>query len=370
MPLVQSGSVGTRLRKLNSAQKRQVNDEHDQRSGSSAQATAQGVGNSCAQADGIDLRSAADRRRQAEHCVGRPRRTAEGRIEGLVRGEMLTLDFHGGAAPPDATVGREVHVWRDDCGQVFATGRVSGGTRWIEWPGLGTFSRSDHDTTVRGWPASDVSSDVFIKTFERIVQPLLLQGLGYQTLHAGAVAGRSGALAFCGTRGAGKSTIGFGLRARGWTQMADDALVVSAMSGRIVAHPLPFTPRLRESSFEHFAGPSNQLPSSAAGVGRRPVPLSAIFLLRQTSDASAPVHAERLSGVRAFLALLPHAHNFDETSREAARTLSEDYLTVAEKVPAFALTYRSDLKLLPELLTAIEELAANRRAGSRAEVLT
>lgn len=283
---------------------------------------------------------------------------------------MLTLDFPGGPAPPDATAGREVHVWRDDRGQAFATGRVSDGIRWIEWPGLGAFSRSDTDTTVSGWPAPDVSHDVFIRTFERIIQPLFLQGLGYQTLHASAVRGPYGALAFCGKRGAGKSTIGFALRERGWTQIADDALVISADNGRVVAHPLPFTPRLRESSFEHFAGPSSQLPFPAAAVGRPAVPLIAIFMLSQSSDALPPGRAEQLSGVRAFLELLPHAHNFDETNREAARALSEDYLTVAEKVPAFALTYRSDLTSLPELLTSIEEAVSNRGVSSRAGALT
>src|SRR5262245_33174354 len=256
---------------------------------------------------------------------------------------MLTLLVPGSALPSDAAAGRKVHVWRDDAGQAFATARIADRVRWIDWPGLGAFSCSDQDTTVRGWPAADVSRDVFTDAFERIVQPLFLQGLGYQTLHASAVAGPSGALAFCGKRGSGKSTIGFALRARGWTQIADDALVISAINGDIVAHPLPFTPQLRESSFQYFAGTSKILPFPANQVGKPPVPLTAIFLLTQTPDAPGSAHAERLSRVRAFFELLPHAHNFDETDREAARALSEDYLTVAEKVPAIALTYRADL---------------------------
>src|SRR5262245_29004631 len=222
---------------------------------------------------------------------------------------MLTLNLVGGAVPSDATAGREVHVWRDEGDHPFATARVSGRVRWIEWPGVGVFSRSDADSTVRGWPAPDVSHDVFIRTFERIIQPLFLQGLGYQTLHASGVAGPSGALAFCGKRGSGKSTIGFALRARGWAQIADDALVISAGNGRILAHPLPFTPRLRESSRQHFAEPLNNLLFGADGPGGGPVPLTAIFVLIQVPHAPAPTHGERLSGVRAFFEVLPHAHN-------------------------------------------------------------
>src|SRR5262249_46082383 len=118
----------------------------------------------------------------------------------------------------------------------------------------------------------------------------------------------------------------------------------------------------------HFAGPSLKLAFATDGIRRPPVPLTAIFLLARTSDAAEPAHAERRSAVRAFFDLLPHAHNFDETDREAARGLSEDYLTVAGQVPAFSLTYRSDLNSLPDLLSTIEE-AVSSIMDPHAEVL-
>jgi hypothetical protein len=266
---------------------------------------------------------------------------------------MLTLTFPEGGIPATVTTARAVHVWRDDDGEPFARGFVEGRTRWIEWRALGWFALEAGSRAARAWPAASLPRDVFIATFERVVQPVLLQGIGWQTLHASAVSVPAGAIALCGRRGSGKSTIAFAMRAHGWTQIADDAVVIS-IGNEVVVHPIPFTPRLRETAFAHFAGLADVLPGWQPDTQPASIPLRAAFVLRQSDDRANPPRVEALSRVQAFRELLPHAHSFDETEPAATRELTDEYLTVVERVPIFMLTYRSGLDNLPGVRRAIE----------------
>jgi hypothetical protein len=282
---------------------------------------------------------------------------------------MLTLTFPKEGIPATVTASRAVHVWRDDVGQPFARGFVEGRTRWIEWRALGWFAHAAGSHAVRAWPAANVPRHLFIATFERVVQPVLLQGAGWQTLHASAVSLPAGAIALCGRRGSGKSTIAFALQEHGWTQIADDAVVISVRD-EVLVHPLPFTPRLREGAFAHFAGPGDVLPGGRSGATPASVPLRALVVLQQSDRASNPPRVEALARVQAFRDLLPHAHNFDETNAGATRQLTDDYLTVAERVPAFMLTYKPGLDNLRGVCRAIEDAVEASEIGLTAAVPT
>jgi hypothetical protein len=280
---------------------------------------------------------------------------------------MLTLIFPEGGIPATVTAAREVQLWRGEDGQPFARGLVDGHTRWVEWRGLGVFALAVGSRVVRAWPAGHIPRDVFIATFERIVQPVLLQGVGWQTLHASAVSVPAGAIALCGRRGSGKSTIAFALSGHGWTQIADDALLISVRN-EVLVHPLPFTPRLRETAFAHFAGPGNVLPAGRSDIQPASVPLRAMFVLQQADRAPSPSPVEALSRVQAFRELLSHAHSFDETDTRATRQLTDDYLTVAERVPVFRLTYRPGLDQLPGVCRSIEDAVEASEIGLTAAV--
>jgi hypothetical protein len=223
---------------------------------------------------------------------------------------------------------------------------------------VGTFAFSSESSIVHAWPAPGANPDVVVKQFETVLQPVILQALGWQTLHAAAVAGSGGALALCGVRGSGKSTIAFALRQAGWTQIADDALVLSVDAGHVTAHPLPFTSRLREASFRHFAGPSDVLADAHAHGDRPATPLRAIFVLQQIANLSDP-SVSPVAPARAFSGLLVHAHCFDMQDREEAQRLTLDYLAIAERVPVLALTYGPDLSGLARVVAVIDEAAAS-----------
>src|SRR5262249_47665583 len=148
---------------------------------------------------------------------------------------------------------RKVNEWVDDAGVVLARGFSSGDLQWIDWVGLGTFGFRAGSHEVRVWPQPGARHAAVVEAFSRTLQPLILQVLGWQVLHAGAVVWHTGVLAFCGSKGSGKSTLAFAMRQAGWQQFADDALVMRLDGGRVMACALPFTPRLRPATRAHFS---------------------------------------------------------------------------------------------------------------------
>src|SRR5262245_22861002 len=110
---------------------------------------------------------------------------------------MLTLVFSRGAAPTQGAA-RTVGDWLDECGCVFARAFRGRNLSWIEWAGVGTFAFSIGSTEVRVWPDPEAHHAAVVDTFSRAIQPIVLQALGRQALHAGAAIGPAGVVAFCG----------------------------------------------------------------------------------------------------------------------------------------------------------------------------
>src|SRR5205807_10064457 len=70
------------------------------------------------------------------------------------------------------------------------------------------------------------------------VLPLLLSQQGKLVLHASAVAGPGGALAFTGPSGHGKSTLAASFSTNGYELLTDDCLMVEDRNGSIFGTPL------------------------------------------------------------------------------------------------------------------------------------
>jgi hypothetical protein len=267
---------------------------------------------------------------------------------------MLTLSFSDDV-PPSPEGRRKINEWLDDYGEVIARAFFSQGGYWIEWLGLGIFAFAATSREVRVWAVSNAEHDAIVETFSQVLQPIILQALGWQTLHASAVVGPAGVLAFCGKKGSGKSTLAFAMQRVGWPQLADDALVLRFDQDRVMNCPLPFTPRLRPASRTHFAyalGPSPSSPNPAE------VPLTAVFLLQQSPDLTSP-RISLMPQARAFSELLAHANCFDAEDPTQTRRLVDDYLELVARVPVFALEYQPDLQQLSQLTSAIVEAVTN-----------
>lgn len=267
---------------------------------------------------------------------------------------MLTLVLeHGSDAPAGA--GREVCVWRDDRGDTFARGFVDDHRRWIEWRELGVFAFSLGSTIVHAWPAPGSDRAAIADAFARVLQPIILQALGWQALHASAVLGTDGALVFCGVGQSGKSTLAYALGREGFDQVADDAVVIEPAGDGVLMHLLPFAHGLRQPSREHFAQRGS--PSVAAPNLPDKNWLRAAFVLRQDEGLSRPETPQRIPPVQAFSALVTHTRCFDETDPTHVRRLIADYLQVAERIPVFSIAYPPRFAQFGELTEAIKATA-------------
>jgi hypothetical protein len=267
----------------------------------------------------------------------------------------------GGETPPPSN-GQEVNKWLDDrgeevCGRAFSCENL----HWLEWRGLGTFAFSAGAHEVRVWPEASASHGAIGETFTCIVQPLILQALGWEVLHAGATVGPEGVLAFCGKSGSGKSTLAFAMRQMGWRQFADDSLVFRLDGDRVAACPLKFAPRLRPASRAHFARAPVHLSLSSQPQPAN-VALAAVFLLEHNKALTVP-RVSLMPPAGAFSALLGHAHCFDAENPTHIRRLVDNYLVLAERVPVFRLEYRPNLENLGRLIDAVVKTVTIGRTG-------
>ena len=272
---------------------------------------------------------------------------------------MLSLIVSEGS-PPEGC--RQVNEWRDEYGRVFARAFSSQDHYRIDWPGLGAFGFRPGTRDVLVWPEPDARHEEISDTFDRSLQPIVLQALGKQALHAAAAVGPTGAIAICGNSGSGKSTLGFALGQAGCRQLADDALVLQLEQDRVNVCPLPFAPRLRPASQRYF-GYSDQITAAASDFRPADLVLSAVFLLQRDDHSQRP-HLQLLPQAEAFPALLAHAHCYDAQDPAHTRRLVESYLAIVSLVPVFALQYRPDLQQLPRLIEMIQDAAGWSNARS------
>ena len=261
---------------------------------------------------------------------------------------MLTLSVST-ARPPAVTGAREVDAWRDADGLELARAFVCESRRRVDWPGVGIFELNAPAGVVV-WPEEGVPLSTITDTFDRAVRPVLLQSLGWQTLHASAAANDQGVTVLCGMSESGKSTCAYGLRLRGWRQVADDTVVFRVEGPRAVAAPLPYSARLRPASREHFNAPTTAASASDSAL----LPIHRVVLLRQDAQHSArKPDVQTLAPAEAFVQLLGHAHRFDGSDLKEKARLVKDYLSLCEHVPVLTVTYRPGLDRLATLLDAV-----------------
>jgi hypothetical protein len=279
---------------------------------------------------------------------------------------MLLLRFAGGE-PPSLSSGTEINRWTSDNGEAFAFAFRCDTLRVIAWPGLALFSFSAGSREVEVWPESSADRRKIFETFRRVLQPVILEALGEQVLHAGAAVGSRGLVAFCGNSGSGKSTLSYAMQMVGWRQVSDDALLVRIDDSEVRADALPFAPRLRTDALAHFS--RNQLLHEEAPTSPvQGLSLAAIFLLEQDSAAPFPA-ITGLPQARAFPRLLAHAHCFDPTDLSHLRRVTDEYLRLVQRVPVFILQFPPTFETLPQLVrfisSSVHELqAADRIDGS------
>ncbi len=227
---------------------------------------------------------------------------------------------------------------------------------------MARFSFDGAGGVVAGRPHLATPRDTIEGVYRRSVQPLVLQALGLEVLHASAVLTASGVVALCGPTGAGKSTLAAALAQRGYAAWADDALVIDFARGGPEAVRLPFERRLRQPS-RAFLG---ALPEPAlAGGGAEPAraPLAFVGLL-EPAPAGAPTEIARLAPTAAFPALLPHAVCFTVGDAEGRRRLVTRYLAIASAIPVCTVPVEPRFEALAGLIRRLGAILGPPERGA------
>src|SRR5215467_12878142 len=89
-------------------------------------------------------------------------------------------------------------TWHDVTGAVCVQGYVGDRGGWLHWPDLAF--RFDEHGTLEAFPERAIDPAVIRDIARRTVEPLALQALGWETLHASSVLTSAGIFAFCGER--------------------------------------------------------------------------------------------------------------------------------------------------------------------------
>ena len=259
-----------------------------------------------------------------------------------------------GTHPPWESV---AEPWPDHDGVIYAYGHVQGNEHWMHIPGLATFRFSPAGTEVAAIVSKTCAHEEVIDAFHRRVLPMAVHVSGREVLHASAIRSNAGVVGFCGITRSGKSTIAFGLNARGYSLWADDIVAFDFADGVPRAVSLPFRPRLRKSSAPFFSSETIQtnLVAYDAAAEQR-APLAGVCILRKDTEACQLVSIRQLSAVDALAAVLEHSCCFFPQSDERKRLMIRHYLDLVALTPVFEVSFRPELQNFPALLDAVERL--------------
>jgi hypothetical protein len=213
---------------------------------------------------------------------------------------------------------------------------------------------------VEALPEAGVNLTEVEDLYARYVLPIVMQSVGAEAIHASAVSSSAGVLAFCGERGAGKSTVAYGLSRRGYRHRADDVLALDVTETAVNVLVLPFEPRLRPASAQFFGAATGRRHVRAAPATTTPAreSLAALFILDGRPGVSPP-EVVRLTGTNAIVSALQHAHCFNPEDALTRRRHFTNYLEIAARLPVISVRYCYGLDRLGELLDCLLHSVGN-----------
>lgn len=224
-----------------------------------------------------------------------------------------------GAAQAQQPLGEPAfHVWRTAAGVVAASFFRLGDHYLMRLPALADFQIAADGSSVECRACPGVSRETAVYLFSNQVTPLVRTLRGQLVFHASAVAVGSGAVAFMGESGQGKSTLAAAFCSRGSAFLTDDILYVSEDGrGGYLIEPSDASIRLWDDSQRavipaeaDVADPIEYTSKARVLAGERLThckeskPLTRVFILAAT-NADRP-HFVFLEPGAAFFQLMEH----------------------------------------------------------------
>ncbi len=256
-----------------------------------------------------------------------------------------------------------------DSERPFVTVYRTGEGYAVEAHGIATFAVHPDASRIECELASDEVGGLLLEQLVvDQVLPRMLHTLGRPCLHASAVDLGSGAVAFVGETGAGKSTLSAAACEGGAMLVCDDCLGSTATEDGIVAHRGYGSVRLWPDAAEALRDDADALPSATPRVHKKrapypmvrgDLPLAAVVRLRRGGDEATVV---RLRGAESMRALGAHVHRMAEDDVRGMRREFEMLGLIAERVPIYELTVpRGHDALSGAVETLRRELRTTRR---------
>jgi hypothetical protein len=239
----------------------------------------------------------------------------------------------------------------------------------LRFPGRADFVVCAGGRQIHCHPAPGVPDATIRHLLLDQVVPLVLSHRGRVVLHASAVETPAGAVAFVGSTGQGKSTLGASLSKAGCRVLTDDALAVEHCGDRLFA--LPSYPGLRlwpdhaaalfddardleavaDYTEKRRLGPQD----GRVSFSQSPSPLHRLYLLSpgDAAEGHAETRMTPLGPRETVMALIAHTYHLDITDRARLGQELHQLSRLASRRSCYQLTYPRDLTLLPTVRTAI-----------------
>jgi hypothetical protein len=213
------------------------------------------------------------------------------------------------------------------------------------------------------------------------VLPMVLASVDRLVLHASAVAGPDGVVAFVGPAGSGKSTTAAALVCRGWELVSDDMLIVERSGPACLAVPTFCEVRLRPDAARTLfsddtprtrgRAPAKMRFGSPAGLRlmREPRAIARIILLggSRRRHAHAGATLTPVTAREALVNLVQCSIQLDIADRAARRALLHQTATLVERTEVVRAAFPRSLSALNALLqAAVAGLETARAHGGRA----
>ncbi len=216
------------------------------------------------------------------------------------------------------------------------------------------------------WQAPMTLADTMVYLLGPVLGFVLRQQ-GVLALHASANVIDGQAAAFCGPRGAGKSTTAAAFAQAGFAALSDDVLALRASNRGVLASPAYDHLRLWDDSAQILVGDRERLPlltpnwdkrafapeSLGHAVSRTPAPLGWIFLLEPRAADDAMPRIEPVGAADAFIALTASTsanYLLDQRMRgEEFRLLSD----LVARTAVFRLTPHADPLRVQQLIARV-----------------
>lgn len=259
-----------------------------------------------------------------------------------------THSFHGSSP-----------LWLDEHGRKYL--QCSDGGYYIVVPNLAAYYINSNTRIVNAIPLNTRYKTKQIEEYYwHDILPFALYVHGREVLHASGIRVPAGVIAFCGNSRAGKSTVAFGLGARGYSVWADDAVTIDNGGGSkdFETFKLPFRIRLRSDTIDYYRSGTTSLPPTDQQVFNdgEISQLKCICVLTPYFKGNSRTERQciLLPPADGFVSVLAHAHwyNPDDLLRKAL--MVQKYLDISNTIPIYKIIYQHDMDYFESLLDVIE----------------